>query len=176
MLVGELAERFSSYERFKICPSYITENEHMKKFDEEEKKLRYNEFIELGEYLKKINLYMERGLNLNIIGNTCMANNKHHTLILPDGKLAKCDRHYNKSVYGSIYSDKIDNLVLDKYKEYHEFGSLCAECAYLPNCIFLKHCPNTGGKPCSLPQRTAYYNFLENSIVVAYKNWSLNRQ
>lgn len=170
ILIDELSNEFSSFSGFKICPNCIVDNKNKSSFSVLEKEMQLQKFFSVIEKLKKENLYPKSKLNLNILGNVCMANDKHHTLILPNGDLAKCDLHYDKSVYGSIYSETINSGIIESYNEKHPLGDLCRTCACLPNCHHTKLCALTKGVPCNALQRQARYDFLSEALIREYQN------
>lgn len=170
-LTNELSDNFSKYSNFKIISSYIVDSNLNFKFSNEEKMKQYNRYIEFEDYLKSKKLLMCAGLNMKINGNKCLASNDHSTAILPNGDLAKCDVDYNKSIYGSIYSNEKNKEVLNHYKQRVDYGILCNDCIYLPNCGFLKNCPTIEGVACDHKHRTHCYSILEHALNNIYEDF-----
>ena len=88
-----------------------------------------------------------------------MSDNDASTMILPDGKLGKCEHYTENNFYGSIYSDEIDYGVLNKFKEVVVRDYKCEVCELRPMCVYPKMCA-------SKPRRCDHYDkmMLENDL------------
>lgn len=75
--------------------------------------------------------------NLNI--NQCMADNERCEVILPDGRIERCEHIREAEVVGSIYSEVRDAEKIEAWKETVYFPE-CMECELYPICVNLKKC------------------------------------
>lgn len=70
-----------------------------------------------------------------------MADSDSAVTILPDGKLGKCEHFLDSEFFGNIYSDNVENAVIDSWKERHEEWKECRDCLFYPTCSLIKKCP-----------------------------------
>ena len=172
-LINELENRFSKYENFKIYLGALLENAGSNKIERtpQDKKLLWKNFFEIEDYLFAKNLYKIADIDDRIITNLCIANNDSKIIILPDGKLAKCDLEFNNSVIGNIYSEKLDLNLVNKYKLSKTLSENCLECAYLPKCNILMNCPEHGNKECDIYRKEYCLRHLRFSIIDKFRNY-----
>ena len=81
--------------------------------------------------------YDEMSRNISI--NQCMADNDSCEVILPDGRIEKCE-HYNEAeIIGSIYDNERDMEIVNAWKERIVFEE-CKKCVLYPRCYALRKC------------------------------------
>lgn len=74
--------------------------------------------------------------------NSCMADNLNSIMILPDGKLGKCE-HYSDNHYVGNIDDGICNKdEINRFKEKMHDIDACKSCPCYPDCYKLKLCEN----------------------------------
>lgn len=75
--------------------------------------------------------------------HNCMADNGlKASCITPLGNLTLCEHHVDDDIVGNIYSDKVNQNVIDEYHKYNPDIEECKTCPYKPMCISLTKCPN----------------------------------
>ena len=142
-LIGELAERFSGYEKIKCYVSVL--------FDDEGYETVTHTAEERAKLEKTKNsldqLIAEKGIagknekvrmpHLKAI--SCCSDNDASLLINPDGEIAKCAHVPYTHTVGTIWSDESNTETRCKLKESKEFLA-CAKCPLYPTCYHLKIC------------------------------------
>lgn len=106
--------------------------------------------------------------------NNCAADNDSCEIILPDGRLCKCDVLLGKDCYGDIYSYKRDGGDIESWKQRVRLPE-CFDCPLYPRCINLKKCPWVGDNCKETIQKIRICN-LREQITEAYKNSKENMQ
>jgi radical SAM protein with 4Fe4S-binding SPASM domain len=72
--------------------------------------------------------------------NACMADSNSAIMILPSGKLGRCE-HYIDSFFCGDLENGITNQVNYKlFEELEPYGQQCKKCAFLPDCFSLRKC------------------------------------
>lgn len=170
VLIEKLAQRFSCFNNFEVYVGILVlknkcaNNLHMEKV--------YTEYNRINKILAEYNLLREHKVLCQPITKAkCIANNPHYTLILPNGDLAKCDVASDDSIYGSIYSKKIDKNILSIYTEEFINEEKCYTCFNLPNCNRTKKCPNSSDFRCEQFVMNTIKNRLKKRIVLAYEEF-----
>ncbi|MBR4228773.1 MAG: hypothetical protein IKR72_06685, partial [Bacteroidales bacterium] len=72
--------------------------------------------------------------------NRCMADNDGSVLILPDGRLGKCEHYSDDHWFGHIDSPERDESMLADFKRVWEDIDACAEYPFYPECYRLVLC------------------------------------
>jgi len=137
------------------------------------------EAITRSDYLqKKISnyglSYEEPMLSGRLAVNKCNADNDAAEVILPDGKIAKCEHINCSGTVGSIFSSERDENEIRSWKEPAHFSE-CGECALLPRCGVLKRCEWVENG-CSMTMRYKSMRILEKQIYRAYQAESTKRR
>ena len=95
-------------------------------------------YIKLCEYITKLGCDKKSILDNKIKINHCMADSKNSVLISPEGKLGRCEHHFEDDFYGSVITD----TPKEPWSEYYNYFEKCKNCAVFPVCFRLKNCPN----------------------------------
>lgn len=106
----------------------------------EERKSAYNKLEKIEEYIYKKGLKIISDVNTSIKTNACIADSENSVVILPDGRLGKCDHCLDDKLIGSIYYDEPSQLAIDYWNEI-SVDKLCLNCPIMPICLKNKHCP-----------------------------------
>ena len=142
-LIDFLVDRFADYEeKYRIYLALLYEYNSKPKLQEDRWQL-YARYIQLVDYIKSKNINSRVSIETFRKFVHCMADNNESTTILPDGKLGKCEHFTDDNFYGSIYSDEVDQKVINEFKEYTDYGEKCHTCPFQPMCLPLKKCPGT---------------------------------
>ena len=100
------------------------------------KKLRFirNKISDLGFAFK--NVYTQNNIKLS----SCMADNPNSVLILPDGRLGKCEHYSDNHFVGNIDDGICDLDEVNKFKVKMDDIEACKTCPCYPDCYKLKLC------------------------------------
>ena len=98
--------------------------------------------------------------------NQCMADNDNCEVILPDGRIERCEHIRESEVVGSIYEEARDMEKVLAWKETVFFPE-CAECALYPACVNLRKC-EWKKDGCPESRRIKNKNNLHAAILAAY--------
>lgn len=177
LLIKELLDKFSKYEKFSIYVSLLYENAGKNKFvrAKEDKELLWNRYDELNSIISSYNLPVQNTLKIYRRFSHCMADSNQCTMILPDGSLGKCENFVDDNFYGSIYSDEIDQFYIDKFKEVTDCGEQCHSCPLQPKCLGLKVCPNHS-LTCDEFDKQLKIKYLKRQMLASYKYFLKNKK
>ncbi|MCD8006079.1 MAG: radical SAM protein [Oscillospiraceae bacterium] len=141
-LSDQLADRFSSYEKFGVYAYYIfdgkTADSLSYSFDD-----TYIELEKLKSYLTEKGLTHRGKIGNTIKTSHCMADKDCSIVISQTGKLYKC-QHINGTVesFGNIYSGIENQDVIDYWKKRPDIGEICRKCPMYADCVKLVACPD----------------------------------
>ena len=168
-LADDLAARFPDRKGLSAYPSLLGEFDGFaRRFSGDDHDV--DSFSALTEKLKNTGLYRKRSpLKREIRINGCMADNDACDVILPDGRLCRCDVLLDKDCCGSVYSEEKDHDNIKSWKERVKLPE-CFDCPLYPKCINLKKCVWVG-ENCSKTNRKIRINTLESQIIDTYNEW-----
>ena len=169
LLADELSDKFKGKENICVYPALLS--------DFEAGGGRFNSllldaesFSELKNKLDKAGLLKSKDhLKRTIKINSCMADDPSCEVILPDGRLSRCDHKLDKDCFGSIYREKRDEDNIKSWKE-RVILPECDLCPLYPRCRNLKKCELVG-ESCPKVVRTIRLNTLSQQIIKAYNEW-----
>ncbi len=131
------------------------------------------EFEEYEALLDVINGYgmgkiapLEDKLKLNL----CAADSDSSEVLLPDGKIGKCQHYSETNLIGSIYSDDYDLEMINSWKEVVPKFDECEECPLYPRCRMLKKC-DYARTSCDPETRMRGEKDLERRILAEYNKY-----
>lgn len=120
----------------------------------------------LQEKLDRCGLGQRAALNVNPHFNQCMADADNCEVILPDGRIERCEHIRDTEAVGTIYNEARDTEKVQAWKETTYFPE-CMECALYPRCVLLKKCEwNRNG--CSETRRDNNRRNARAAILAAY--------
>ena len=134
-----------------------------------QKKQLFGQFLNLQEQIKQLRLVKPIFAAPGIKRCHCMADDGRSVVINPDGDLSLCEHFLDSESYGSIYGEKMDRNVLDKFLERQETVAECKTCFYLPQCIRLKMCVPEG--KCDEENRMLINHQTEIMMKDIYRRW-----
>ena len=171
-LLDELAERFGGRPGFDIYQSVIYENRgsdpHI--YTEEERRSYAKMYQSLRAYAEEKGLGVRGPLKRGIVTHSCVADNDRCTNVTPEGLLGRCNDCMNGSIWGSIYSDMVDEDVLRQWREHKPPEEGCKVCSLYPRCVRIKKCPNWP-EHCSPIERAFRADTLRRAILGSYEEW-----
>ncbi|MBR6922241.1 MAG: radical SAM protein, partial [Clostridia bacterium] len=128
------------------------------------------EYLKLRKKLKDAGFEGKRSpLKRELNFNNCMADNDACEIILPDGRLSKCDEQLDKDCFGDIYSKERDTENIKSWKEQVKLSE-CFGCPLYARCINLKKCAWVN-ENCSKTSQIIRLGVLKDQITDAYKEW-----
>ena len=127
----------------------------------------FSRYCELTERIWQLGLGKEKSLQNTVKLNCCMADSDNSILILPDGRLGKCEHETEKNLIGSIRDDSLDNSTIQMWKEPLK-SDKCGNCPLYPRCMKLKHCAQYEKGCHTLDKEIVLYD-LRTCIEKAYK-------
>ena len=96
--------------------------------------------MKLQEKLREGKIAQEGSLPDQLKLNRCMADRDADVVILPDGRLGKCEHYSEDHCFGSIDSPERDDALLAEFKRLREELDACADCSFYPDCYRLTQC------------------------------------
>lgn len=138
-VVEELAERFGATPGLHVHIALLRKVVgDIHAFSSEAEAADYRD--RLNNRLKELGYSLPSAFHPMISTNQCMADNDSCEVILPDGRIEKCEHLDEKEIVGDIYSENRDKEIIESWKETVRFSN-CADCALYPKCVSLKKCP-----------------------------------
>lgn len=136
----------------------------------EEKERLCKRVLKLEKYLYDSHLKLIKPISNKIKYSACLADNDSCLVVLPDGKIVKCDNCLDRDFIGDIYSDiDTDNPIMKKWKTYKDKGELCKSCPIRPNCFVLDSCPTESFLPCVPSEQALKIMRREWAMLKAYQ-------
>ena len=168
LLVDELAARFGGQEKLTVRLSLLHEIKgKISRFESEQGKTE--KVLSLSQKIDKAGFATNVPLERRIRFISCMADNPACEVILPDGRVNRCEHPTEGESVGTIYSDARDEAITASWRE-HIYYPACEPCALYPCCTNTKKCEhNQNGCPESEMQLKKH--FFERSVLAAYHEW-----
>lgn len=142
-LVKILEEKFGGYKNFALYSHLIFEGtgNNRERSDQKKKEIfeKHNDFL---QYIISKGLAAKATLHNYLRYQQCMADNPSATVILPDGKLGRCEHFSDNEFSGSIYSEDKDYDVINRFKKMRKLEGKCDTCPVRPSCVRLEMCPD----------------------------------
>lgn len=171
-LVDILNEKFRGYNNLVIYAHLLYEDscKAVKQRNDEQRKILSDKCDTLTEYIKS------KGNGKGIVEGQvqffkhCMADSDGSIMVLPDGKLGKCEHYLDDNFIGSIYSDELDFKTIVWFKEMILPDPLCETCELSPLCRSVKQCPGRD-KSCDDYRKEKKLKFLQKRTEYKYNKW-----
>ena len=172
VLCDELAERFARKPGFGIYCVMLHENlgTDPKHYTEDECRRYAKKLRAMQTYIERKGVAFREPLRHRFRVNACAGDSGKITAIMPDGRLGLCAASRDDGIWGSIYSDEVDEEVLRQWKERKPAEEVCKGCVVYPQCLRLKKCPNWDRK-CSPIERATREEKLRRTVLGAYEDW-----
>ncbi|MBQ9393048.1 MAG: radical SAM protein [Oscillospiraceae bacterium] len=167
-LLEELGARFAGREGLGVYPALLNNTTGcVAEFASEEQALERLEA--LRRRAAALGFARVRPLRRELRLQQCMADHDGSVVVLPDGRLLRCEHIDEGQVYGSIRDGVTDPARLAAWKETVR-QSECDGCALDPLCRRLKNCPFSR-TACTAQAREAWKEELRRQIRQAYLTW-----
>ncbi len=172
-LTDYLVERFERYDNFSAYVHLLFENSCnlVKKHSEFD---RVNLLKLLNSTNQKLKKHFPFEINKPLIlnyKNHCIADSDSTVLVLPDGKLSKCDHYLDSHYVGSVSTGITDLEQINYYKAIRTVTEKCDSCIYRMFCMSLSICPSTRND-CTDYQFVNYDKNIEDEMIRAFENFS----
>ena len=171
-LVDELSDRYGKNKYLHVYSHLLFENvghNNKKVRSDDQHAHMSDEFSKLEEYIRNKWFKRVRPLPRKFELNGCMAAIATTVTVAPDGRLGKCEHYFEEKMFGSIYSDKVEQEYIDMWKIPRNSFKECENCTFYPLCFVPKECPGFGQRKCDGYARQEKLKGLESSIVYEYK-------
>lgn len=99
----------------------------------------------------------------------CMADNKHYTLINPDGGLGRCEHYPNDYLWGSISNPLYNATAFDEWRSGGNHTQNCKTCPYYIECIAPDKCVSFVNN-CDSLDRKLRSTRMKRAMIQAFKN------
>lgn len=146
-LIDQLDSRFPEKENLSVYASKVV----AARSDADDMELDAT-LVELNDYIDGLGLSRHDPVLLSLKTNSCMADSDGAVVILPDGRLGKCETIRDEDAFGYVDSDTV-NGKRELYKETFEY-SYCRDCPIYPSCILLRRCPTKQREQYQMCQRS----------------------
>ena len=165
VLTDQLIKRFEGNKQIGVYPAllqpfagkvhgYATAQEAIRDYDA------------IAEKLEMHGLRKEAALYRSIRVNRCMADSDHSEVILPDGRIGRCEHFSEDMITGSLYDGERNAGVIKAWKEPLTEPE-CGQCSLYPICTRLKKCQwNQDG--CPEAERMIAKRTLQRQMLRAY--------
>lgn len=143
-----LVDRFSVYKKFDVTVSLLFEDScaRIANRSDDNRHTLINSFMKLQKYVSSKGMLKSHVIREIKTSSYCMADSNSCIMILPDGKLGRCQHYTDDHFVGNIYDDVTDFKMVDWFKEMRTVVDECEMCAMAPWCEYPVCCK-------SAPQR-----------------------
>lgn len=100
----------------------------------------------------------------------CMSDDDSAIMILPDGKLGKCEHFLDSNYIGDIYNGITDFKVLNEHKRIKNVCEKCEDCEYRIFCSGIALCPARRSS-CDNFDKEQVEHSVKNRVLSAYKKY-----
>ena len=138
LLCDDLAVRFKERANLSVYAAILQEF-GVKIRTHETQEQKEKDYFAIREKLKQSGLLHLRKLPVSLRQYRCMADNEAAEMIMPDGRIGRCEQYSEDVITGSIASGDRDKDVIRKWKEPLTVPE-CSHCALYPKCRKLAMC------------------------------------
>ena len=172
MLIDQLAERFARKPGFGVYQTLLWENTGMdpRSYTAEERRSYTQKLQSLRAYAEKKGIAAREPLRRRFAPDACNGDSNSSTTVTPEGRLGRCDSCMDGAIWGSIYSDEVDEEVIRQWKERKPPEEVCKDCYVYPQCLRLKKCPGWPER-CSPIELARREDKLRRAVLGAYEDW-----
>lgn len=170
-LADELAANFSGYKNFAVYCDILYEDAGTKKPHRaaEERLELVNSFIRFEYYCIEKGICVPRKLKSEMSINRCMADSDCAVAISPLGEVGPCDHALESQVFRTVFSDDIDNSIIDSWKKVFNNPDTCRNCSNFPDCVRLINCPDDGPMLCDDAYKMKKLHWHKLSVICEYR-------
>lgn len=166
-LVDLLAERFGGRKNLSVYAAQIMDFHGNRKSFESEREAA-ERVIALREKIAACGLAgTGASFSRKMMLSCCMADNDATEVLLPDGRIGKCEHFSETEIIGDIFHETRDADLIREWKT-HVVYPECEDCALYPRCIHLQKC-DWSKFGCTESARAIKLSQLEKQILAAYR-------
>ncbi len=136
-LCDELSQRFKGKDNISV---YVASVVDFSKANDKENVEIEKKIAKTEEKLRESGLLQNRSLKDPLKINSCMADSDKSEVILPDGRIGKCEHFSETEIIGDVYHNEKDSMLIASWKERIEDQKMCDHCPLYPTCYRLKKC------------------------------------
>ena len=170
-LTDELHERFAGKKKLTayshVLFEFMGSKEHIRA--EKERRDLYQNQQNLRKKLFEYGLTAKRYLAKDVPTNHCMADSDKALTILPNGELGLCEHYSEDHFVGHIDDEKLNESVLQSFRECWEPIDDCKKCFFYPECIRLKKCAEQ--QECFPEMREEERQKMLEAMLTTYDAW-----
>ncbi|MBQ7661524.1 MAG: radical SAM protein [Clostridia bacterium] len=171
LLIDELVARFGGKKGFFIYTHLLFDTDR-KKFtgDDDAQLLQAKNMTALEEKLQANRLLGVHMLEDAHKITKCMADSPHAVIILPNGKLGKCEHYSEDHFIGDVENGITDRAQFLEFAASGKTPEMCGGCSFYPICNRLKLCPD---EPlvCGKADKFLRQNRIERQMLKAYEKY-----
>lgn len=170
-LMDELAQRFAGKPGFGVYFTVLWEDvgTDPHSYTAEQRSTYAQKIQSLWEYAKIKDIFAHERL-MQGFNFTCTADSDNQTTIMPDGSLGRCGCDKDGSIWGSIYSDEVDEEVIKQWKKLKPSEEACKTCIVYPQCHRPLKCPGWPER-CSPIEKLRRKDSIYRAVLGAYEDW-----
>ncbi len=136
-LVDYIVKRFKGQKKLFGYVSLLYDLNH--KRTEQEKQMLIENLVNIENKLYDSGI-LKGDLNNKFKVTCCMADDKHSTLINPEGGLARCEHYVNDYLWGTIYEPQYASSAFGDWKSINKHTTACVSCPYYIECLSPEKC------------------------------------
>lgn len=138
-LCDDLIERFGVHPNLSVYAAAIR-NFRKDRYTEDEERALQDSTTAVLDKLRAAGMRRIGKLSNKFHVNACMGDDPGSEVILPDGRIGKCEHFSDRELVGSIFEQQQDSAMLRAWGEQTPEVPACADCPLYPNCIRLNKC------------------------------------
>lgn len=129
----------------------------------------------INQILESVGIKQKRTINDRLALNACMADSPRSAVVLPDGRIGRCEHYGDSHEVGSVYSDIINEEEMSAWRELWPSQRECESCVCYPLCFRLKRCSYFDEK-CDDLFRIIQKDELMDKVKNTYYKWKNERK
>lgn len=173
-LVGLLHKRFAGYSDLLtvyVWLLYDNRGSYKTIRSDDERHNLTRRLLSLEKYIEECGFAGKSRPPKNLRLCSCMADSYDSVVILPNGKLGKCDHYSDSGWVGDIYNGITDTDALTRWQELRKPVELCGDCPIAPQCLRLKNCPDDGSFDCDILEQERRISKIKRQMRNAYDKY-----
>lgn len=131
--------------------------------------LRATELVDFEDFLVAHGLSKVAPFKNELKVSCCGLDSDRTLVVLPDGRLTKCEHMLEDGFVGDIYKGVTETALIETFKERIDDREMCAGCPALPDCVQLRHCPNESHYICDAGKRMIKVASLRRGVEATYR-------
>ncbi len=164
-MLDYLFEEFKGEKNLSIYATFLSDN------DLENSNGIYNNFNQISNTIQLTKKIYEHGffhrvLIKDISSSICKADSKNDYVILPNGKISRCENYVEETELGDIWGKPAIPAILNQWFVVADYYDECKDCPLIPYCRRLEKCHSINQNGCSYKLK----EFITLGLSLAMKN------